>query len=64
MDTAYLRQLTDDYEIFMNEFEQAHPSIPVLRFDGDATDFVNNQTDRDTILKAIQAVLDKGAFSQ
>lgn len=62
MDTAYLRQLADDYEVFMNEFERAHPSIHVLRFDGDATDFVNNRTDRDTILKAIQAVLDKGAF--
>ncbi|MFS0577523.1 deoxynucleoside kinase [Sporosarcina sp. 179-K 3D1 HS] len=64
IDIVYLQQLADDYEVFMNEFERAHPTIPVFRFDGDIIDFVNNRTDRENMLKEIQAILGKGALPE
>ncbi|WJY26770.1 MULTISPECIES: deoxynucleoside kinase [Sporosarcina] len=59
MDPAYLRRLSADYETFIDEFEQQHPDIPVLRFNGDELDFVANSRDRDYILNAVQAAIQK-----
>ena len=55
MDPAYLQQLTEDYETFITFFESAHPEIPVLRFNGDDLDFVNNEKDLQFILDTVDS---------
>ncbi|MDW0111398.1 deoxynucleoside kinase [Sporosarcina aquimarina] len=59
MDPNYLRRLSEDYDIFINRFERLHPEIPVLRFNGDQLDFVANARDRQYILDAVDAVMQK-----
>ena len=59
MDPNYLRQLSADYDLFINQFEKKHPEIPVLRFNGDELDFVANDKDRQYILDAVNAVIQK-----
>jgi deoxyguanosine kinase len=56
----YLEQLSIDYEQFMNDFEQNHPDIPVLRFSGDELDFVKNQEDLQLIIDQLKNSLQKG----
>ncbi|MCA1057301.1 deoxynucleoside kinase [Rossellomorea aquimaris] len=56
----YLKQLSLDYEEYMNTFEETHPDIPVLRFNGDHIDFVQHQDDLDTILTQLDTTLKKG----
>ncbi len=60
MDPAYLQQLAEDYETFITYFESAHPEIPVLRFNGDDLDFVNNAKDLQFILDTVDATIRKG----
>lgn len=59
----YLMQLSDDYAQFMNEFEAAHPDIPVLRFNGDEMDFILRKDDMDYILTSVSNQLKKGVCS-
>ncbi|RFU71525.1 deoxynucleoside kinase [Peribacillus saganii] len=56
----YLEQLSIDYENFMLSFEKQHPDIPVLRFNGDEFDFVENKKDLSHILSRIETELPKG----
>ncbi|WP_342433778.1 deoxynucleoside kinase [Neobacillus sp. FSL H8-0543] len=49
----YLEQLSLDYEQTITEFERTHPEIPVLRFNGDELDFVQNEEDLDFIIKKL-----------
>lgn len=60
MDPAYLQQLSEDYHTFIESFEEVHPEIPVLRFNGDDLDFVNNEDDMAFILKEIDSAIRKG----
>ena len=60
IDRAYLQQLSEDYETFITHFETAHPEIPVLRFNGDDLDFVNNDKDLQFILDTADATIRKG----
>lgn len=55
----YLVQLTEDYAQFMEQFERVHPEVPVLRFDGDAFDFVHSETDRAHIVREVKRVLEE-----
>lgn len=64
MDPAYLQQLAEDYEHFIDAFEQKNPHIPVLRFNGDQLDFVNEEADLQFILNEIQKVVHKGVSTQ
>ncbi|NNU91635.1 deoxynucleoside kinase [Anoxybacillus sp. CHMUD] len=57
IDPNYLQQLSHAYEQAMEQFEQAHPHIPVLRFNGDELDFVHRDKDRLYILNELQSVL-------
>lgn len=57
----YLEQLSLDYENVINHFEQQHPDIPVLRFNGDEYDFVKNDQDLTTIIDQLSTYLTKGA---
>lgn len=57
IDPNYLQQLSHAYEQAMEQFEQAHPHIPVLRFNGDELDFVHRDKDRFYILNELQSVL-------
>ncbi len=56
----YLEQLSLDYEDYMNTFEQQHPEIPVIRFNGDEVDFVKNEHDRLNILHTLDTTIKKG----
>lgn len=57
---AYLQQLKQDYQTFMNDFEKQHPDIPVIRIDGDQLDFIKKQDDLNIILNQITEQLEKG----
>src|SRR5690606_35248137 len=50
IDPAYLQQLSDDYEVFVSNFEETHPEIPVLHVNGDEIDFVNDAGDLQLLL--------------
>lgn len=52
----YLEQLSIDYEEAITSFEKQYPDVPVLRFNGDELDFVNNKED-------LQKIFDKLSFS-
>ena len=60
MDPTYLMQLSEDYHAFIEHFEKTHPEIPVLRFNGDDFDFVENDKDLQYILKVVDATIRKG----
>ena len=55
----YLEQLSADYRMFIDDFEKKHPDIPVLRFNGDEIDFVQNGEDLQIILEKVDATLHK-----
>ncbi|WP_369901565.1 deoxynucleoside kinase [Bacillus manliponensis] len=59
MDPNYLMQLIEDYETAMEVFKKDHPNIPVLKFNGDNMDFVNNKEDLQLILSTLQNTLIK-----
>lgn len=61
IDPSYLRKLSEDYEQFISDFEAAHPEIPVLHFNGDKLDFVNDTADLHTILSKVDETIRKGA---
>ena len=50
---AYMEQLAADYHLFIEDFERQHPEIPVLRFNGDEVDFVQNEQDLQLILNKV-----------
>ncbi len=54
IDPLYLKQLSTDYEAAMGKFERDYPSIPVIRFNGDELDFVQNGDDLHYILSKIE----------
>ncbi len=58
---SYLAQLSQDYEDYMNEFELMHPTIPVIRINGDEMDFVRYQNDLDSIINQVNLQLKKVA---
>jgi deoxyguanosine kinase len=57
----YLEQLSLDYEHTITRFEQSHPEIPVLRFNGDELDFVKNEDDLHFIIKKLIGSLKKSS---
>jgi deoxyguanosine kinase len=61
IDPNYLLQLSKDYEIAMTQWEKENPSIPVLKFNGDSLDFIQNQDDLTYIFKTLDQFLHKGA---
>ncbi|WP_419960501.1 deoxynucleoside kinase [Psychrobacillus sp. BM2] len=58
----YLEQLSADYRMFINNFEKKHPEVPVLRFNGDEIDFVQNGQDLQIILEKVDATLHKRSY--
>ncbi|UAL52343.1 deoxynucleoside kinase [Metabacillus dongyingensis] len=60
IDPGYLKQLSEDYEVAMSQWEKEHPSIPVLRFSGDELDFVQNERDLTYIFKRLDESLHEG----
>lgn len=61
IDPYYLQRLSEDYEQFIADFEAAHPDIPVLHFNGDEIDFVNDAGDLQAILSKVDETIRKGA---
>jgi len=59
----YLEQLASDYDIVMNDFKKNNPQIPVLDFNGDTLDFVQNKQDLVKIIDTIKETLNIGAFN-
>ncbi|MEK4520057.1 deoxynucleoside kinase [Psychrobacillus sp. FSL W7-1457] len=57
--TSYLEQLSSDYRMFIDDFEAKHPDVPVIRFNGDEMDFVQNSQDLNIILEKVSATLHK-----
>jgi deoxyguanosine kinase len=59
IDPNYLLQLISDYEEAIETFISNHPNIPVLKFNGDNMDFVNNENDLTYILSSLKHTLQK-----
>ncbi|CRK85331.1 deoxynucleoside kinase [Neobacillus massiliamazoniensis] len=59
----YLEQLSIDYEETITSFAQLHPDIPVLRFNGDELDFVNNEQDLNHIIEKLSLTLKSNSWS-
>jgi deoxyguanosine kinase len=59
----YLEQLSIDYEATITSFEQLHPDIPVLRFNGDELDFVKNERDLNHIIEKLSLSLKSNSWS-
>lgn len=57
IDPNYLKQLSDDYNQFMKDHQRVYPHVPVLSFDGDKMDFVQNDGDFQRILDQINYAL-------
>lgn len=55
----YLERLSSDYEAFMEAFSAEHPDIPVLTFNGDDLDFIENKKDLFHIFKQVDNLLTK-----
>lgn len=58
----YLEQLSADYRMFIDDFEQKHPEVPVLRISGNEIDFVQNGKDLQIILEKVDATLHKRSY--
>ena len=59
----YMEQLAADYHEFIERFEREHPEIPVLRFNGDEIDFVQNSGDLQLILDKVDGTLQKRSLT-
>ncbi|HEY9570641.1 MAG TPA: deoxynucleoside kinase [Metalysinibacillus sp.] len=59
----YMEKLVLDYHVFIEQFEASHPDIPVIRFNGDAIDFVKNDNDLMYVLQACHETLEKRGFT-
>ncbi|HEY4599856.1 MAG TPA: deoxynucleoside kinase [Cerasibacillus sp.] len=53
----YLEQLSQDYDVFMKQFGQKNPHIPIIRVNGDEMDFVNRKEDLEAIIKQVDEKL-------
>ncbi|WP_102693410.1 deoxynucleoside kinase [Rummeliibacillus pycnus] len=58
----YMERLVGDYHEFIRAFEQEHPDIPVIRFNGDDMDFVQNIEDLQEILNTVKDTLKRRSF--
>ncbi|MGG0658476.1 deoxynucleoside kinase [Rummeliibacillus pycnus] len=58
----YMEQLVADYHEFIRIFEQEHPDIPVIRFNGDDMDFVHNAIDLQKVLNTVEETLERRSF--
>lgn len=61
---AYLAQLTQDYEEYMNDFEALYPHIPLIRINGDEMDFVMHQNDLIDIIEQVKSKLNDKLMKQ
>lgn len=59
IERQYMEQLAQDYHDFIDQFERNHPDIPVLRFNGDAIDFVKNHDDLTYVLQQCNQMLEE-----
>ena len=59
----YMEQLAADYHEFIEHFERMHPEIPVLRFNGDEVDFVQNKADLQLILSKVDDTLEQRSLT-
>lgn len=59
--SSYLEQLRFDYQAYMDTFERKHPNTPIIRINGDQTDFIKCQADLEKIFTEIKLQLNKGA---
>lgn len=59
MDPNYIRNLRDDYEVFLERYSVEHPDVPILVLDGDKLDFVERPEDLNFIFQQIDAILQK-----
>ncbi|TCT24648.1 deoxyguanosine kinase [Melghiribacillus thermohalophilus] len=50
----YLKKLSEDYRMFMEQFEQDYPDIPLIRINADELDFVHQPEDWDHLSSIIE----------
>ncbi|ADU30201.1 deoxynucleoside kinase [Evansella cellulosilytica] len=59
IDPKYLQQLSDDYHQFIKDHQRVYPDIPILSFNGDKLDFVNNKDDFNRIVDQVVELVKK-----
>lgn len=57
IDPNYLKQLSNDYDQFMKDHQRVYPNVPILSFNGDQMDFVQNDGDFQRILDQVHYAL-------
>ncbi|UCZ54868.1 deoxynucleoside kinase [Bacillus shivajii] len=57
MDPDYLERLSTDYHQYIKDHRLVNPHVPVLSFNGDEIDFVNNEADFQMILDHVDLFL-------
>ncbi|MBU9711318.1 deoxynucleoside kinase [Evansella tamaricis] len=56
---SYLNQLSEDYHQFIKDHRRVYPQIPILSFNGDEMDFVNNEEDLKLIIDQVNEIVVK-----
>lgn len=59
IDPNYLLQLSEDYHQFIKDHKRVYSHIPVLSFNGDEIDFVNNESDFTRIVDQVETLIQK-----
>lgn len=59
IDPNYIRNLRDDYELFLERYRYLHPDVPILQLDGDELDFVERPEDMEYVFRLIEETMNK-----
>ncbi|ARU60920.1 deoxynucleoside kinase [Tumebacillus avium] len=59
IDPDYIRNLRDDYELFLERYRLLHPDVPILQLDGDELDFVERPEDMEYVFRMIEETMNK-----
>ncbi|MFD2170769.1 deoxynucleoside kinase [Tumebacillus lipolyticus] len=62
IDRNYIRNLSDDYELFFERHRYLHPDVPILQLDGDQLDFVERSEDLEYVFRMIEETMNKEQF--
>lgn len=54
LSSTYLNALIQDYDAFIHHYKLCHPDIPLLTFNADQIDFVENKEDLEFILNEVK----------
>jgi|SRR5690625_1777157 len=63
IDPEYLRNLSEDYNQYIDNFKQLYPHVPIIKINGDKVDFVAHQKDLMMIIEQIKDIFDNNLMN-